>query len=225
MSQRSPLAQGAALLAALAVTASAAPPALAQPDYPPPPDRGYGPPPGYSPGYAYGDTDVAPPEGYDDRYRSYDFSDRARDEDARYSASVQRWAADNCINERNSNAAAGAVIGGIFGAIIGSSVAGRHDRAAGAIVGGAAGAMAGSAIGASRTSPGCPPGYVVREGAPPFDPGFVFVGGYGYVAPPGYRPWVWTGGRWVYRPYPYHRYWYRHERWRDAGRDDWRGRR
>jgi hypothetical protein len=223
MPQRSTLAQGAALLAALAVTASAAPPALAQP-YPPPPDRGYGPPPpGYSPGYAYGEPDVAPPEGYDDRYRSYDFSNRARDEDARYSVAVQRWAADNCINSRNDNAAAGAVIGGIFGAIVGSSVAGRHDRAAGAIIGGAVGAMAGSAIGASRTSPGCPPGYAVREGASAFAPGFAFAGGYAYAAPPGYRPWIWTGGRWVYRPYPYHRYWYRRERWRDRDQGgDWR---
>ena len=66
---------------------------------------------------------------------------------------------------------------------------------------------------------------MVRDGAPPL-PVFVFAGGYGYIAPPGYRPWVWVGGRWAYRPYPYHRYWYRYERRRGyAGRDDWHGRR
>ncbi len=176
------------------------------------------PPPGYEPGYAYGDTDVAPPEGYSDRDRYYDFSDRARGEDQRYSRSVERWAEENCIDQRN-NQVAGAVIGGILGAIIGSNVAGRHSRTGGAVVGGALGAMAGSAIGASSTSPGCPPGFVVRRGASPFAAP-VFVGGYAYVAPPGYRPWIWTGSRWGYRPYPYHRYWYRYERqryrnWRD----------
>ena len=212
MSQPSIVGRSAALAAAAAMTASSIP-AMAQPyPPPPPPDNGYGPPPNYQPGYAYGDPNEPPPEGYDNRY---DSSAQARDEDARYADAVQRWSAENCVDQRNNNAVAGAVVGGVLGAILGSSIAGRGSHAAGAVVGGAAGAMAGSAIGASSTSPGCPPGYVVREGAPPFAPGFVFVGGYSYIAPPGYRPWIWTGGRWVYRPYPYHRYWYRHERWRD----------
>jgi hypothetical protein len=43
-----------------------------------------------------------------------------------------------------------------------------------------------------------------------------------YAAPGWYRPWVWAGGRWAYRPYPYHRYYYRHY-W--AGRPgDWQRR-
>ena len=47
---------------------------------------------------------------------------------------------------------------------------------------------------------------VVRDGAPPMP--YSFYGGYGYAAPADYRPWVWYGGSWIYRPYPYHRYWY-----------------
>jgi len=180
---------------------------------------GYSPPPDYEPGYAYGAPDVPPPEGYGYRDRDYDFSRPARDEDLRYADSVERWARVNCVREREQNQAAGAVIGGVLGAIIGSQAAGRHERTEGAIVGGALGAMAGSAIGASAGSPGCPPGYVVRAGAPVFV-GPAFAGGYGYAAPPGYRPWIWSGGRWGYRPYPYHRYWYSYERrrgWNDYG--------
>lgn len=182
-------------------------------------DQGSPPPPGYTPGYAYGSPDVSPPEGYSGRADRYDASPNAREEDRRYAEAAQRWAAENCLDQRNQNQAAGAVIGGVLGAILGSSAAGRHDRAGGAIVGGALGAVAGSAIGASSTSPGCPPNYVVRPGAPPFRPP-VFVGGYVYTTPPGYRPWIWSGERWAYRPYPYHRYWYHYER--RHHRDGWR---
>lgn len=222
MPRTSILARSTALAAALAMTALSTVPAAAQP-YGQPSDREQ--PPGYQPGYAYGDPDIPPPEGYDQSYGRYDNSPRARDEDRRYAESVQRWAEDNCVDQRNHNAAAGAVIGGILGAIIGSGVAGRGSHTGGAIVGGALGAMAGSAIGASDTSPGCPPGYVVRDGAASFRPGFAFYGGYGYAAPPGYRPWIWTGGRWAYRPYPYHRYYDRYDRQHRG--DDWeaRGRR
>jgi hypothetical protein len=64
----------------------------------------------------------------------------------------------------------------------------------------------------------------VRPGSPAFIAP-AFAGGYVYSAPPGYRPWIWTGGRWAYRPYPYHRYWYRYERrrhWREDDRSDYR---
>jgi len=214
MSLINKLAHAAAAAAVLTMTAGGAATASAQ---------SYGPPPGYAPGYAYGDTDVPPPDGYDDSYRRYDFSDRARREDERYAGSVERWAEENCVDQRN-NAAAGAVIGGVLGAIIGSGVAGRGNHTGGALVGGALGAMAGSAIGASSTSPGCPPGYTVRSGAAAFQPGFVFYGGYGYDAPPGYRPWIWTGGRWAYRPYPYHRTYDRYEGRRQRRSDDWEAR-
>ena len=33
---------------------------------------------------------------------------------------------------------------------------------------------------------------------------------YVYDAPTWYNPWVFYGGAWVYRPYPYHRYWHDH---------------
>ena len=208
MTQTSNLARSAVLAAALAMSAVSTVPAVAQPHGPP---SDQGPPPGYQPGYAYGEANAPPPEGYDPSDSRFDDSPRARDEDSRYADHVQRWAEDNCVDQRNHNAAAGAVIGGILGAFIGSGVAGRGSHTGGAFLGGALGAMAGSAIGASGSSPGCPPGYVVRDGAPPFEPGFVFYGGYGYAAPPGYRPWIWSGGRWAYRPYPYHRYYDRYE--------------
>jgi hypothetical protein len=35
---------------------------------------------------------------------------------------------------------------------------------------------------------------MAREGAPAFVAP-VFVGGYADAAPPGYRPWIWTGSR------------------------------
>jgi hypothetical protein len=78
------------------------------------------------------------------------------------------------------------------------------------VVGGALGAAAGGAI-ANNQGPGCPPGVVVRSGAPPFyygpPPGGVAVV---YDAPTWYNPWIWYGGAWIYRPYPYHRYWGEH---------------
>ena len=33
-----------------------------------------------------------------------------------------------------------------------------------------------------------------------------------YDAPPGYNPWIWYDGRYMYRPYPYHRYYREHYR-------------
>lgn len=174
------LVSGAAMLAQ-------APLALAQPgDYQeaaPPPGSYAEPPPGYNDGEAY----------YDDQAQSYD-----RDYADRYSA----WAAQNCVNQRNNNAAAGAIIGGVLGAVVGSNVSGRHNRTGGAIVGGAVGATAGASIGAnSGNGANCPPGYVVRAGAPAF-----YYGGPAYYAGPSwYNPWVFVGGRYVYHPY---RYWY-----------------
>jgi len=194
------------IIAFVMTTASLSAPVQAQPGPPPPPPPA--PPPGYEPGYAYGSPDVAPPEGYRGRH---DDSPQAREEDRRYGEYVERWAAENCYDQRRENQAAGAVIGGVFGAILGSAVAGRHSHGAGAVVGGLTGALAGSAIGASSTSPGCPPGYFVRPGAPVFAPP-AFGGGFVYAAPPGYRPWIWSDGHWGYRPYPYHRYWYGYER-------------
>jgi hypothetical protein len=59
-------------------------------------------------------------------------------------------------------------------------------------------------IGSQSGAPGgCPPGYVLREGAPTF--GYAAPASGVFWAPSWYNPWVWYGGAWVYRPY---RSWY-----------------
>ncbi len=167
-------------------------------------DQGYGQqPPGYGqdPGYGspqpgYGSAQPAP-SGYG--------SDA---EDAQYAAAAQQWEEANCVRSRG-NAGEGAVLGGLVGALAGSSLAGRHSRGAGALAGAAVGAVGGAAIAGSTgggTSPGCPPGYVLRGGAPAF---YYGGGAYLYDAPADYQPWVSYGGRWVYRPYPHHADYYR----------------
>jgi len=174
----------------------AAPPPPADYDATRPPP----PPPGYQP-----DPTYAPNNEADQRYEAY----------------AEDWAARYCVKS-SGNTAAGAVIGGLFGALLGSSVAGRHDRGAGALMGGIAGAAGGAAVGSAQddaTSPGCPPGYVVRSGAPAF-----YYDGwnsdYYYAAPAWYHPWVFAEGRWTYRPYPYHSWYYRHYGWSRPG---WHG--
>jgi hypothetical protein len=163
----------------------------------PPPDFEYGAPP-----------PPLPPSGYSDADRSRDLVQAQIDADRAYERAVEQWAAENCVREQDSKTVAGAVIGGVLGALTGGAV----GRGTGAAVGGALGAVAGAAVGASSTSPGCPPGYVVRAGAPAFY--YVYHGPeWVYVAPPDYRPWIWVEGHWIYRPYPYHRFWRLHH-WR-----------
>ena len=196
-----PLNVGTKVLGSVLAATLAGNAAMAQPTpQTAPPSGQYAPPPSGS---------EAPGSTYDDRAQQYD-----RDYADRYS----RWAAQYCVDRRNNSTAAGAVIGGVLGAVLGSNVAGRGDHAGGAIVGGALGATAGAAIGANTSaSASCPPGYVVRADAPPFDyapgpyPVDVIYG------PAWYQPWVWVDGRWVYRPY---RYWY----WNHQAywRPDWR---
>jgi hypothetical protein len=180
------LAPGLAMIALVALGAGV-PPVQAQPlpeyDDPPPP---------------------APPEGYGPSDQRFDAQAAQLRADEDYRRAVERWSVADCVRERNNNVASGAVIGGACSA---RSPAGRW-----AVAGGALGALAGASVGASTTSPGCPPGFVVRPGAPAFvnsgfGPGWV------YTAPPDYRPWVLVNGRWAYRPYPYHRYW-RRRYWR-----------
>ena len=164
---------------------------------------------------AYQDYDRAPPQGYDPSrppppppgYQGD--AGGSVQQDQRYEAYAEDWSQRYCTRARN-NTGAGAVIGGLFGALLGSSVAGRHDRGDGALVGGLAGAAGGAVVGSASsnaTSPGCPPGYVVRGGAPAFA-----YEGYGdpylYAAPGWYQPWFFIGGRWNYRPYPYHNFYY-----------------
>ena len=171
---------------------------------PPPPPEGYD-----------GSAPPPPPPGYDTNDRTYAADPRA---DQRYEAYAEDWAQRYCVKS-SGNAAGGAVIGGLFGALLGSSIAGYHNRGAGALMGGIAGAAVGGAAGSAQdnaTSPGCPPGYVVRRDAPAFA-----YDGYGtayyYAAPGWYHPWIFIDGRWNYRPYPYHTYYYRHYAWGRPG--------
>lgn len=160
------------------------------------------PPPGYD-----GSQMPPPPPGYQPPagYSSNDPQDR------RYEAYAEDWAQRYCVRS-GGNTAGGALIGGLFGALLGSSVAGYHNRGTGALVGGIAGAAGGAAVGDAQdnaTSPGCPPGYVTRGGSPSFvyqDYGSPYY----YAAPGWYRPWIFVGGRWTYRPYPYHAFYYGH---------------
>lgn len=54
---------------------------------------------------------VPPPPGYKPPPGRFVQSDREREEDDRYSREAERWAAENCIADRRSNIAAGAVAG------------------------------------------------------------------------------------------------------------------
>jgi len=196
---------GTKALTSLLALSLVAPAAIAQttgtsmdPTKPAPPAGQYAPPPTGSEGTG---------ASYDNRAQYYD-----RDYADRYS----QWASRNCV-DRRSNTAAGAVIGGVVGAVAGSGLAGRGDHAAGAFAGGALGATAGAAIGANASNaPACPPGYAVAAGAPAFyyQPSYPPAVVYG---PAWYQPWTWIDGHWVYRPY---RYWY----WthRAYWRPDWR---
>jgi hypothetical protein len=160
----------------------------------------------FAQGVAYGaPPPPPPPPGYGSHDLAYDAHPERIQANEAYEHAIESWAAENCVLERDNKTAAGAVIGGVLGALSGAAL----GKGAGAVVGGAVGATAGAAVGASSTSPGCPPGYVVRQGAP----AFVFVNPapqWVYVAPPDYRPWILINGRWVYRPYPYHRFWRAH---------------
>ena len=178
-------------------------------------------------------SDLPPPPGYDGRdlpppppgYRVDGDPQAYQAADQRYAEDAERWARQNCVKSQG-NVGAGALIGGIFGAIIGSGLSSRHDGGAGTFAGAAIGAVGGAAIasgtGSNETSPGCPPGYVVRRGASYSysTPGFY------YAAPNWYRPWVFVGSEWAYRPYPYHDWYYRTYRGHGYGggyRGEYRG--
>ena len=197
---------GALLLSTGAQAFAQAPSGYQQP--PPPPPGYQGAPQGYQGAPQQGqyqDPALQPPPGYTAEDAQRDQSQAARDYDRGYAAAAEQWSAANCIRKEENRTAAGAIIGGVLGAVIGSNLAGGRDRGAGAVVGGALGAVAGGAI-ANNAGPGCPPGFVLRPGAPAFyygPPGGVIV----YDEPGWYNPWLWYDGRWIYRPYPYHRYW------------------
>ena len=75
----------------------------------------------------------------------------------------------SCVRANEGNTAAGAVVGGIAGALLGSAVSGRHNKGEGAVLGGVSGAVVGGAIANSNNHP-CPEGYVYRAPPPPPPP-------------------------------------------------------
>jgi hypothetical protein len=191
--------------------------------YPPPQQQqgaqsaqGYAAPPPPPPGYD-GSQPPPPPPGY----QAGPDDARQQAQDQQYAAYTQQWAQANCVRA-HADTGAGAVIGGAAGALLGSGLAGRHDRGTGALLGAGVGALGGAAVAnntsSGATSPGCPPGYVTRSGAPAFaygggyavDGAYAAQPAYAYAAPTWYQPWVYYGGAWTYRPYPYHVWYYRH---------------
>jgi len=81
-------------------------------------DQGPPPPPGYN-----GDQPPPPPPGYDPN----EAPPQQGDEDQQYARQAESWAQTYCVKS-HGNVAAGAVAGGIIGALIGSGVAGRGHR-------------------------------------------------------------------------------------------------
>jgi len=95
-------------------------------------------------------------------------------------ANAQTYYSDCRAHER-SDGTAGAVIGGIAGALLGSSVAPHHgNRAGGAAIGGVAGALLGNSIGrsAAKSNSGACGSYA-------YD-GYYADPDYSYAAPPTY---------------------------------------
>jgi hypothetical protein len=220
--------RGVSLQVAISVTVAAMPlQAVMAQAYPPPPpdyqataDEPYDGPDSYAqPGPQDGYPDLPPPPGYDGSqppppppgFQPDPAYASDPDQDRRYEAYAEDWAQRYCVKAR-SKTGTGAVIGGLLGALVGSGLSGRHDQGAGALVGGLAGAAGGAAIGsttANETSPGCPPGFVVRGDAPAF--AYQAYGTpYYYAAPGWYQPWVFVENRWTYRPYPYYGWYYGH---------------
>ncbi len=187
-------------------------PAFAQPGYPAPPppgsyNSGYPPQdPNVPPPQGYGDPAMNPPPGYTAQDAQRDESAQMREQDRAYAAQAEAWAQANCLRAEANRETGGAIVGGILGAVIGSNLARGGGRTGGAIIGGVGGAALGASV-AKNSQGACPQGYAIRPGAPPY-PQPVVV----YAAPAWYNPWIWYDGRWVYRPYPYHRFYYEHYR-------------
>ena len=73
-----------------------------------------------------------------------------------------------CRQANNQAATNDTIVGGLAGALLGTAVAGKHQKLEGAAVGGIGGALLGNAIGQSNAEP-CPPGYY-RAPPPPAPP-------------------------------------------------------
>jgi hypothetical protein len=199
----------AAVLALVAATAFVVQPAVASAQAGPPP-------PGGPPAPAYAPPPGAPPQAGGD-YNSWAYQQDYQNYRNQYAS----WAEQNCITRHTNNIATGAIVGGVFGALLAGSIAGWAARGAWILFGGSLGLATGAAVGAATSAPGCPSGWAVRRGAPPFyysGPAYAYRPEYpayqpaygpNYDAPrPAYRSnggWYWDGYRWVRRPYPNYR--------------------
>lgn len=115
---------------------------------------------------------------------------------------------DDCRAHERSNGTAGTIIGGIAGALLGSSIAPHHgNRAGGAAIGGVAGALIGNSIGrssAKSNSYACNGYYDGRSygySAPTRYYNGGYDGRYGYNNSYYARPYTYT----YERPYSYER--------------------
>jgi hypothetical protein len=71
----------------------------------------------------------------------------------------------SCVRSNQDTRATGTVLGALGGAVLGSVIAGRHDRGVGAVGGAVAGGVAGNVLAGQHNDP-CPDGYY-RPAPPP----------------------------------------------------------
>lgn len=71
-----------------------------------------------------------------------------------------------CRQANNQTATNDTIVGGLAGALLGTAVAGKHQKVEGAAVGGIGGALLGNVVGQSSSQP-CPPGYYRAPPPPP----------------------------------------------------------
>ena len=139
------------------------------------------------------------------------------------SAQPYGYANSDCRAKERSNGTAGAVIGGIAGALLGSSVAPHHgNRAGAAAIGGVTGAVVGNSIGRSSGKSNCYTQGYYRDGryysyAPTYSAPSYYAPAPTYYAPaPTYyapAPTYYSGrydGRYGYNGYAAPRYDYRY---------------
>jgi len=152
------------------------------PQYSSPPAPQYSSPPPPQAQYA---PAAAPTNEAD--YNNWLYRQAMRDYRARYAQwraqteASQAPAGQSCESQRNTNVAAGAIFGGVAGALLGASLAGWAVRGAWALFGGSVGLTAGALLGASATPENCGRRYAAEPRAPRYYEG----GGYG---PPAYAP-------------------------------------
>jgi hypothetical protein len=162
--------------------------ALPQNPGPPPQDANVDPAQGQYPAgpQGYGQPQSAPPPyaqppGGAQAYNYQAYQQAYRDWQIRYA----QWFRHNCVNQHARNTAAGALIGGGFGALLAAAVAGPWAVGGWALFGGVTGAATGAAIASSVRPSSCPAPRYHYYGGPPYGPPW---GWPGYYPPYGYGP-------------------------------------